>query len=139
MVHPVRGEGTEVGIAKIADTFPKLRIIIAHLGLAPYPGSESKINLAKRENVFLDTSGLPASFAGDEYPYLQAQRFIKWAVDQVGSDKIMWGSDYPALLRWCTYRQTLDIVRNSAVLSDLEKERILGTNAARMFGFHDLY
>ena len=135
MVHPVRGEGTEVAIAKVIDTFPRLKIIIAHLGLAPFPGWESKIHLAKRENVFLDCSGLPASFDSDEYPYVQAQGFIKWAVDQVGSEKILWGSDYPALLRWCTYRQTLDIVRSSNVLSDMEKERILGTNAARVFGF----
>ena len=55
--------------------------------------------------------------------------------DLFGAGKLVWGSDMPNVERFCTYRQSLDYVRNyCSFLTAAEKERVLGANAAELIG-----
>ncbi len=89
--------------------------------------------LLKRPNMSVEvlfhaTSRWPA------YPFEGAQRMIRRLCDEIGVEKLMWGTDMPYCSGyWCTYQQALDYVRLSQFLSEKEKALILGDNAARMF------
>ena len=70
-----------------------------------------------------------------EYPYREGQQMLRAWRDEVGAEKLLWGSDMPYCDgMWCTYRQALDHIRlHCHFLSTEEQALILGGNAARMF------
>lgn len=127
-------EATEV--RQLLDEFPRLDVVICHLGWPsnkPDSGWQERALLARHARVMLDLAALPVAFSGEGYPYRSGQEALRWAITQVGADKIMWGSDYPLVLKHCTYPQTLDFIRNAeGLLSAGEQAAIFGGNAARM-------
>ncbi|MCY4020757.1 MAG: amidohydrolase family protein [Chloroflexi bacterium] len=131
-------------VAAVARRNPALNIVIAHLGQPPIatPDDDAlneawtdQILLGRLPNVFFDTSALPAYAPDyDEYPYVQAQGYIRRAVELIGADKIMWGTDVPGLLTSGSYRQLLNMIRvHCDFLSAEQKAQILGANAARVY------
>ena len=88
-----------------------------------------------RENLQIEVM-FPISWGGVwDYPYPQAQELIRGMRDLFGASKLLWGSDMPNVERFCTYRQCVDYVRkHCSFLSATEKDRILGLNAADLFG-----
>ena len=67
------------------------------------------------------------------YPFIGAQQAVKRLCDELGPEKIMWGSDHYIVNLWCTYEQSLDYIRHSEILSAEGRSLIMGGNAARMF------
>ena len=63
---------------------------------------------------------------------------IKKAADEVGMEKLMWGSDYPRTITAITYKMSYDFVTKSKELIDDEKRLFLSENAKQFFGFGDL-
>jgi len=78
--------GRPVLLDEIARTFPRLRLIVAHLG---YPWIDETICLmAKHANVFADVSGLL------KRPWLAYNALV--SVHQFGAiEKLLFGSDFP--------------------------------------------
>ena len=69
-----------------------------------------------------------------EYPYPLHTRVIKEIYEEVGAERLLWGSDMPNIYRTCTYRQCLDLVRlHFDFLTEEEKKGVIGGNAARLF------
>ena len=131
-------------VATIAERYPDLQIVIAHLAQPPINNSDDaeldakwkeQILLGRKANVSFDLSALPAySQAYDEYPYVVAQGYIRRAVDLIGAEKIMWGTDVPGLLTSGSYRQLLNYVRlHCDFLPAEEKAQVLGLNALRVY------
>jgi len=131
------------GLRKLVESHPELDVVICHLGL-PHPGLENSedhynawkemIALGENPNVWIDIASLPALFGDYEYPYPEAQRYLKMVYETLGSTRLLWGSDIPGILSQITYRQCLDLVkRNCSFLSPEEKENILGENAKKLF------
>ena len=113
----------------LAETYPELKIILAHWGgLLPF----FELNTHMRKafaNVWYDVAASPL---------LYDSRIFRAVVDAVGADKILYGSDYPLLL-YPTHRKEPDFntfleeIRLSG-LSEQEREKILGGNFARLLG-----
>jgi predicted TIM-barrel fold metal-dependent hydrolase len=131
-------------VAAIAERYPDLTIVIAHLAQPPIgEGEDTGLNekwkeqilLGCKPNVYFDLSALPAYLpAYDEYPYVAAQDYIREAVTLIGAEKIMWGTDVPGLLTSGSYRQLLNYVRlHCDFLSEEELAGILGLNALRVY------
>ena len=101
-------------ILPFADAFPNVTFIMAHLG------GENHINAvknAKHRNVYTDTSG-KASLKN---------MLIEYAVSQIGSDRILFGTD--------TYAASSQRGRiEYAMIPEQDKENILFHNAKRLFG-----
>ncbi len=78
----------------------------------------------------------PITYGGIwDYPYPEAQTLIADMCNQLGSDRLIWGSDMPNVERFCTYKQSLDYVRRSCpFLSAREKDLILGDTCAAFYG-----
>ena len=70
-----------------------------------------------------------------EYPFSWAQDMLKRLYDELGPEKLIWGSDMPAAERSVTYRQAMDYVRlHAEFMSEEDKSLFFGGNAARLFG-----
>lgn len=131
-------------VEAIAERYPELQIVIAHLAQPPLRDPDNgKLNaewrrqllLGRRANVAFDLAALPV-YADpiDEYPYHGAQEYIRRAVDLIGAEKLMWGSDVPGLLTSGSYPQLLNYLRRHCdFLSDEEMAGVLGGNALRVY------
>ena len=134
------GYGMETGthavrlmLSGVLDRFPRLRIVLGHLGEAlPFwlwrldymasPGSRASLknNLKPSEymqrNFSITTSGLEDPLA------------LRYVIDRIGVERVMWAVDYP-------FQQMAASVAfiESAPLSEVEREQIAYRNAERIF------
>ena len=117
---------------------PRLKVVIGHFGMVTRPGWMEQIRLARHPDVYVESGGITWLFNDEFYPFPSAVRAIREAADEVGIDKLMWGSDYPRTITAITYKMSYDfIVRNDLLTAD-EKEKFLCTNAREFFGFKNL-
>lgn len=96
----------------IADNYPDLKVIIAHMGGTELEYCRGAIALAQTtDNVWLETSNC----------YLPV--VIESAVKKLGDLRIMFGSDYP----WGTWLGNVGTILESGI-PEKSKKRILGEN-----------
>lgn len=133
-------EGAEqtAEMEEIISEHPKLRIAVGHFGMVTRPGWKAQIKLARHPNVRIESGGITWLFNDKFYPFKGAVRAIREAAELTGWDKLMWGSDYPRTITAITYRMSYDFILKSKLVSDEEKAKMLGENAATFYGFLDL-
>lgn len=140
---PIDGPGYQIdALDGIMARLDNTTFILEHLGLpergfADKPQSVKRRNrclaLAKKPKVYLGMAAV-ANLMGDEYPCPAMLSLLRQAVDLVGADKILWGSDIPSTLKDFTYRQMLDaVIKHAPFLSETEIRKIMGLNATRVF------
>jgi predicted TIM-barrel fold metal-dependent hydrolase len=145
--------------APIAERFPKLPLIIDHLGLRqppldqpddpPFANLPQLLDLARFPNVTVKLCGLPA-LSKERFPFRDAWSALRAITDAFGADRLMWASDTtrfagsigigrfqnPATLGDYpgkhTYAESLLFIGEAEVLSEAEKEAILGGTAAQV-------
>ena len=125
-------------VEKIISECPRLKIVIGHFCMVTRPDWMEQVRLARHENVYIDMGGIPWIFNDEYYPYPSAITAIREAANEVGMDRLLWGSDYPRTITAITYRQSYDWILKSEELSDLEKRQLLGLNAQKVYGFSSL-
>ncbi|MFQ5479276.1 MAG: amidohydrolase family protein [Candidatus Binatia bacterium] len=110
--------GRPIYLDEVALAFPDLKILGCHLG---QPWHEEMMILAwKHPNLYVETSARYAS----HWP----ESFTKFA-GSYGQDKVVWATDYPL----CGFKRAYDDVVKLG-FSDEANEKILRTNAMRVFG-----
>jgi L-galactono-1,5-lactonase len=129
-------EGTPedtVAMQQMVERLPGLQMVICHMGGPNRPGWQERALLATHPRVWTDLAALPLMIgAGEEYPWVKAQEIVRWAVEQFGADKVMWGTDYPPILNAGTYRQSYEYIsRHCDFLTAEEKGKVLGGTAQR--------
>ena len=134
-------------VREIAVAYGELSIVIAHLG-QPSPSIEKdqmlkslwrgQIELGELANVYFDTAALPAyaaDVAGEVYPYPSTRRWLQEAIESVGCEKVMWGTDQPGLLGHANLPQLVRLAeRQFDFLAPKELARVMGLNALEVFG-----
>ena len=122
-------------LANAIKKYPHMKFIICHL-TAPQHQQKNLLedNLKKLNfpNVYFDIAALPNN-TKEPYPFIEAQEYIRLALNILGKDKIIWGSDFPSAMNYCTYKQSYDYIENSSLFSTEEKKHILYLNAKRVF------
>ena len=135
------GYGIETGthavrlmLSGVLDRFPKLKIVIGHMGEAlPFwmwrldfmaaPGARAagRTNQLKPSEYFQRNFAITTS--GVEDPLA-----LRYCIDKVGADNVMWAIDYP-------YQPTASAVAfiESAPISEAHREQIAYKNAERIF------
>lgn len=118
--HQYFGKGTITPefIYPLILSFPELKLVCAHWGgglpfYALMPEVEKAIS-----NVYFDTAATP---------FLYKPEIFRYMADIVGSDKILFGSDYPLL----SPRRIINQL-DSVCLSREDRDKILGGNAQRL-------
>lgn len=123
---------------EVLTAYPAMKVAVGHFGMATYPTFMDQVRLARHEQVMIESGGITWLYNSEFYPFHGAVRAIRQAADEVGMEKLMWGSDYPRTITAITYRMSYDFVVKSNELTDEEKAMFLGRNAERFYGFSDL-
>ena len=129
------GEEQVPAMKSLIKECPDLKIAIGHFGMVTVPGWEKQIELACNQNVYIESGGITWLFHKEYYPYPSAIDAILKARDICGIEKLMWGSDYPRTMTAITYRMSQDFITKSGKLTMEEKEKFLGLNAMKFYGF----
>ena len=122
--YPGKTPNTLAQIYALIQTFPQNKIVLAHWG-----GGLFFYSLLKKEvkeslkNVYFDTAASPYLYDTDVY---------RLAIERVGVEKILFGSDFP-LLPPARYFDEM----KAAGLSEDEMQQICGLNVDRIFKLTD--
>ena len=119
---------------EVIQECPNLKIAVGHFGMVTVPGWMEQIRLARHKNVMIESGGITWLFNDEFYPFKGAVKAIREAADEVGMDKLMWGSDYPRTITAITYRMSYDFILKTSELTDKSKELFLGQNAVEFYG-----
>jgi L-fuconolactonase len=75
-------------------------------------GIDDVLASASISNIHLKVAGLPyCSERGWDYPWPDAIAALARLYDAYGPSRLCWGSDFPACTRFCTFRQSLEAIR----------------------------
>jgi uncharacterized protein len=107
----------------LAIRFPKLKIVIMHMGWPFY--DHALYMLWTYENVYLDTATVNWLVGKELF-----NRMLREAVDTMGSDRILFGSDQMVWPQMIT--PAIGSIRDAPFLSDQDKRNILSENARRL-------
>ena len=127
-------------VATIAKTHPTLKLVIDHLAKPPIatgermPWADSLARAADLPNVYAKISGLNTA-AAPEWTADDLKPYVDHAIDVFGTDRLMFGGDWPVSLLSGDYRRVWDATREViADRSAAESEAILGGTAAAFYG-----
>lgn len=134
-------------IEKVLRKFPSLIGIINHLGgnirpeRAPeYTNGKELLKVLELPNAYFEVGYVLAYEnwifwkENYKYPYPLHTELIRMIYEEVGCERLLWGSDMPNLYRTCTYQQCFDLVRlHFDFLNEEEKNLLLGGNAIKVF------
>jgi len=117
--YPGKTPMTLAEIYRLLKAYPSNRIVLAHWGggIFFYAFMKKAVKETLR-NVWVDTAASPYLYTPDIY---------RIAVEAIGPDKIIFGSDYPLLTPQRYFKEMA-----SAGLSPQSMERIKGVNAAEL-------
>ena len=125
-------------LSEIAGLFPDLKIHVEHTGM-PNINGDLILTLARFQNVFVKftVAGL-SGISKEPYPHRDVHPFFKKVCQRFGAKRIMWGSNYPPVLKDEGYERTLLFLSKEIPwLSSEEKEWILGRTALGMWRFEE--
>lgn len=125
-------------VARLAEQFPDLTIVIDHMADCPlnHPKELAKLLALQRfPKVYVKISH-SWSLSSQPYPYLDSQRQIKRLYDTFGPKRLMGGTDWPLVEKYCTYAQAIDLPRHHmAFLNAQDTEWICGRTALQVWPF----
>ena len=131
-------------VREIAIRYEGLRVVIAHLGQPSLQMAtdadlarlwREQVDLGRLRNVYFDTAALPAYVGDEDYPFLSTRSWLQQAIERVGLEKVLWGTDQPGLLGRVNLPQ---LVRLAEVQLDFltadERAQVMGLNALAVYG-----
>ena len=123
-------------LSRAVARYPEMKFVLCHL-LSPQLGDSELLKRALDKlalpNVWSDLAALCLNSKPETYPYPTAQGYVQDAVNIVGADRLLWGSDMPSAMTRDTYQHFIDFVALHPTLNDQEKENILCNNAQKLF------
>jgi hypothetical protein len=124
---PIDLDGLLAEVPAIAARFPGRTLVIDHLG---YPATESwsddLATAAAYANVVCKLSGLTK--------FGEARPYVRQALALFGSDRLMFGSDWPHSLPAYTWKSNLAAFTQAIGAQPIEvREQLLGGTAARVY------
>ena len=98
------------------------------------PGLAEVVASAAIPNIYLKVAGFHYSSArGWDYPWPDAVALLSRLYDAYGPHRLCWGSDFPASTRFCTFRQSLEVVRSHCpFIAPEELPLVLGDTLERV-------
>jgi L-fuconolactonase len=127
-------------VSLLAQRFPRLRIVIDHLGKPPLGTSDMALwatdlrVASEHPNVFAKVSGLNTALARADWGSADLQPSVEVALDCFGTERLMCGSDWPFALLNGDYDRVWGLT--SAALTaaaPASADLLLGGNAQRIY------
>ncbi len=120
--HSGEANSLPIDFVPFANEYPATVLIVSHFGYSTDDDLSRQVRAveaARHRNIYTDTSSSKSINRG----------LIEWAVGEIGSDRIFFGTDSP-LYDAPMHRGRID----HADISDEDRNRILRGNALRVFG-----
>jgi aminocarboxymuconate-semialdehyde decarboxylase len=119
--------------AGVIERFPRITWVVAHLGGAlPYVAERLDRGFRAFKDCRVNIARLPSEYL-KQYFYFDSVNFdpraIQLAIDFLGADRILAGSDYPHQIG--SLSLMLESIR-ALKISEVDREKILGGNTARL-------
>jgi predicted TIM-barrel fold metal-dependent hydrolase len=117
--------GDPLWVDEVAGRHPDVPIILTKMGRSIGRYFDSAMTVAMRNvNVYLDVVGTNP-------------QHLRFAIDKLGADRILFGTDWSATWRWISVPATLHKLRlkvlDDAGLTEAERKLILWDNAVKLF------
>lgn len=118
--------------------FPDQRFVLDHIAkpeISKGPDPEWTKNirqLAESENVYCKLSGMVTETDNFKWEQEDFTSFLDIVTEAFGTDRLMFGSDWPVCLLSGTYGEVLKIVKDHFSRDELPK--IMGENTAQFYG-----
>lgn len=112
----LRTESEPRHVARLAERYPDLKLVMAHIGGDWEYGVKA---VRHCPNVCVDTSGSIAHTG-----------MLEMAIDELGAERVVWGTDMPGADLIYTLAKI-----DRAPIRPSSKDKILGTNAERLLGW----
>jgi predicted TIM-barrel fold metal-dependent hydrolase len=126
-------------VMRLIEQFPDLTVVIDHMADSPLnqpAGLEKLLALRRFPKVYVKISH-SWSLSSQPYPYLDSQEQIKRIYDVFGPKRLMAGTDWPLVEKYCTYDQAVDLARKKvSFFNDEDKRWICGLTAEQVWPFH---
>ena len=123
---------------------PDVSLVVDHVGLLQPPmeidpatrfdALPHLLALAHYPNLSVKLSGLP-TLSTEDWPYADVRPAMHAVVGAFGIDRVMWGSDWTRCPPRFTWRDAVRFIRDADDLSAEEKEKLLGGNLRRIYGW----
>lgn len=127
-------------VKQFVAKFPEHRFVIDHIA-KPYikdsilnDWQEDMSAIAEHKNVFCKISGMVTEAKWDNWLKTDFDPYMDVVVNAFGTDRVMFGSDWPVCLVAAKYNEVLDIVKDYfSGYSDTEREKVFGGNAIKFY------
>lgn len=125
-------------VRRLAERFPDLAVVVDHMADSPLNRPkelDQLIALNRYPKVYVKISH-SWSLSAQPYPYLDSQEQIRRLYDAFGPKRLIAGTDWPLVEKYCTYAQAIDIARERiAFLNEEDKRWICGLTAEQVWPF----
>ncbi len=120
--------------------FPNQKFVINHIAKPDIKSGEYTLwqtnikKLALHQNVFCKVSGMVTEAEWDDWKPSDFKIYLDTVVKAFGTDRLMYGSDFPVCTLAATYEAQLNIVSEYfSSFTTLEKKKIMGDNASKFY------
>jgi predicted TIM-barrel fold metal-dependent hydrolase len=127
-------------VLELVETYPELRYTLDHWCHADAAGDPAESlaplePLAEYQTVSVKISEI-AHLSNEDYPYEDAHDHLRWLLEHLGRERVLWGSDFPNVSHpdfgENTYEETLSWLDHVSFLSDADRRWLL-EDAPRAF------
>ncbi|MFC5651849.1 amidohydrolase family protein [Paenibacillus solisilvae] len=128
-------------LIQLLDQVPDLHGVIDHIAKpriadqAREPWATQMKELAKHPNLYCKLSGMVTEADHKQWKPADFTYYIQHVLELFGSQRVMFGSDWPVCLLAASYDQVMDVLLEAIPehWSDEDKERLFGLNAKEFY------
>lgn len=121
-------------LKKAIQKYYDVTFVVCHLGSHPANACnlfKKNISMLNLPNVYFDLASVPNN-TKEKYPFPTALNYIKIAIEIVGEDKLLWGSDMPTALNFAGYDEFINYLKDSDI-NQKYLEKIFYSNANKVY------
>jgi len=127
-------------VLEFVKRFPNQKFVIDHIA-KPYIKDDFfdgwatlMTEIAKHKNVCCKVSGMITEADYNTWTQAQLQPYLELVFEAFGTDRMMFGSDWPVCLVAGNYQQVKTIITNFiSKFSEVEQQAIMGENAIKFY------
>jgi predicted TIM-barrel fold metal-dependent hydrolase len=121
----------------VVKRYPEILIMLDHMGLRRMPPYTDRywnwpetLKLAEQPNIWMKVSYFPEAAPDTEkYPFPTSQQRFRELYDHIGASKMIWGSNYPPVLRACSYPDAVRFIKEECdFLTEVDRSAIFAGN-----------
>ena len=127
-------------VLRFIELFPDQRFVIDHIGKPHIKNGKNEQwknemkQIAKHPNIYCKLSGMVTEADWKSWTVADFQPYIAIVLENFGTERVMFGSDWPVCLLAASYTRCCQILeQNTMQLNEEEKRKLWGENAIRFY------